>query len=157
MKPAMKSLEMMIPPPLLMAAVAATMWGISRIAPLLQLPALLRIPLATALAFVGAGFSFAGFFAFRRAKTTVNPLKPESASSLVSTGVYQITRNPMYLGLLFVLIGWAFYLSSAWALLGPLFFFLFIDRFQIAPEERALSTIFGAEFSAYQARVRRWL
>jgi protein-S-isoprenylcysteine O-methyltransferase Ste14 len=56
-----------------------------------------------------------------------------------------------------VLIAWAAYLSSAWALLGPLGFVLYISRFQIAPEERVLSTLFGAEYTAYQSKVRRWL
>jgi protein-S-isoprenylcysteine O-methyltransferase Ste14 len=63
----------------------------------------------------------------------------------------------MYVGLLLVLIAWAAYLTSAWALLGPLGFVLYISRFQIAPEERVLSTLFGAEYTAYQSKVRRWL
>jgi protein-S-isoprenylcysteine O-methyltransferase Ste14 len=68
-----------------------------------------------------------------------------------------VSRNPMYLGVLTVLIAWAVLLSSAWALLGPLAFVLYINRFQIAPEEQVLSDKFGADYSAYQSRVRRWL
>lgn len=63
----------------------------------------------------------------------------------------------MYLGLLFILIAWAVFLSSAWALIGPLAFVLYMNRFQIAPEERALSAMFGISYSAYKSRVRRWL
>ena len=63
----------------------------------------------------------------------------------------------MYVGLLFILVSWAVFLSSAWALLGPLAFYLYIARFQIAPEERVLSELFGDEYLAYKARVRRWL
>jgi protein-S-isoprenylcysteine O-methyltransferase Ste14 len=102
-------------------------------------------------------FSLAGIVSFRRARTTVNPMKPEAATSLVSSGIYRITRNPMYVGLLFVLVAWAAGLSSAWSMLEPLAFFLYIGRFQITPEERVLSQLFGAEYSAYKARVRRWL
>jgi protein-S-isoprenylcysteine O-methyltransferase Ste14 len=63
----------------------------------------------------------------------------------------------MYLGLSLVLLGWAVFLWSAWALLGPVVFITYISRFQIAPEERILTTLFGSEYSAYKARVRRWL
>jgi protein-S-isoprenylcysteine O-methyltransferase Ste14 len=94
---------------------------------------------------------------FRRAKTTVNPLKPETSAALVSTGVYSHTRNPMYLGMVLALFAWAVYLSSIWSLVGPAFFVLYITRFQIIPEERALDRLFGAPFAAYKTRVRRWL
>jgi protein-S-isoprenylcysteine O-methyltransferase Ste14 len=63
----------------------------------------------------------------------------------------------MYVGLLFVLVAWAVFLSSAWALLGPLVFVLYMNQFQIAPEERVLSGMFGTDYTAYKARVRRWL
>jgi protein-S-isoprenylcysteine O-methyltransferase Ste14 len=63
----------------------------------------------------------------------------------------------MYVGLLFVLVGWAVFLSSPLALVGPLAFFLYIGRFQIAPEERVLSKLFGNEYANYRAKVRRWL
>ena len=75
----------------------------------------------------------------------------------MSSGVYRITRNPMYLGLLLILIAWAVFLSSAWLLLGPLTFVLYMNRFQIGPEERALSAMFGNSYAEYKARVRRWL
>ena len=105
----------------------------------------------------GLVFSAAGILSFRRARTTVNPTTPEAASFLVVSGIYRITRNPMYVGISLVLVAWAVFLSSAWALLGPAAFILYISRFQIAPEERALSKLFGAEYASYRARVRRWL
>jgi protein-S-isoprenylcysteine O-methyltransferase Ste14 len=151
------SLELKIPPPAVAALVAATMWGVSLITPLLDVALFTRVFAAIIFALAGSGFSLAGIISFRRAKTTVNPMKPETATSLVSMGIYSVTRNPMYVGLLLVLIAWTAYLSSAWALLGPLGFVLYISRFQIAPEERVLSTLFGAEYTAYQSRVRRWL
>jgi protein-S-isoprenylcysteine O-methyltransferase Ste14 len=153
----MKSLEARIPPPALAAAIAGAMWATSRLAPLIQIPGALRLGTAAAVLLVGIGFSVGGVLAFRRARTTLNPTKPEQASSLVRSGVYRVTRNPMYVGLLCVLVAWAVFLSSAWALLGPLIFVLYIGRFQIAPEERALAKLFGSEFADYQAKVRRWL
>ena len=153
----MKSLEARIPPPALAAAIAGAMWATSRLAPLLQIPGAWRLGTTAAFVLMGIGFSAGGVLAFRRARTTLNPTKPEQASSLVRSGVYRVTRNPMYVGLLCVLVAWAVFLSSAWALLGPLIFVLYIGRFQIAPEERALAKLFGSEFAEYQVKVRRWL
>ena len=117
----------------------------------------IRVAAAVIIALAGGGFSLAGIISFRRAQTTVNPMKPETTSSLVCSGIYRITRNPMYVGLLVVLVAWSVFLSSAWALLGALVFVLYINRFQIAPEERALSSKFGKEYAAYKQSARRWL
>lgn len=152
----LQSLELRVPPPVVALIVAAAMWGISAIAPP-DLPAAYRIEAAILIAVIGAGFSISGVLAFRRAKTTVNPLHPEQAAALVRFGIYRITRNPMYVGLLLILLAWAVFLSSAWALFGPLAFMLYITRFQILPEERVLSGKFGADYAAYRASVRRWL
>jgi protein-S-isoprenylcysteine O-methyltransferase Ste14 len=153
----MKSLELKIPPPAIAVLLAAAMWVLSRVTPLVQVAAGVRLLLALAVASVGIGFSVAGVISFRRAKTTLNPTNPQLTSSLVSSGIYTVTRNPMYVGLLLILIALAIFLSSAWALLGPAAYFLYIGRFQIAPEERALTALFGAEYTAYLSKVRRWL
>jgi protein-S-isoprenylcysteine O-methyltransferase Ste14 len=84
-------------------------------------------------------------------------MKPENASSLVVSGVYRITRNPMYVGLLLLLVAWCVFLSAPWAIAGPVAFFLYIGKFQIAPEEQVMSQKFGTDYLAYKARVRRWL
>ena len=153
----LQALEAKIPPPLVAAIAAAAMWGFSLFLPTLDLPTAVRRAVAIALALVGIGFSVAGVTSFKRAKTTLNPMQPETASTLVSSGIYKVTRNPMYVGLLVVLVAWAVFLSSAWALLWPVFFFIYISRFQIAPEERALDARFGSDFAAYRSKVRRWL
>lgn len=105
----------------------------------------------------GVAISAAGTWSFWRARTTVNPTRPEAASSLVATGVYRLTRNPMYLGLFLVLAGWAAHLANAAILPGPLLFALYITRFQILPEERVLAAKFGRDFEAYRHRTRRWI
>lgn len=154
----MRFLELRIPPPLVGLIVAGTMWFIaSWLPPFLSLPASLRLPLAIVLVLAGAAIALSGVVSFRRAHTTVNSLKPESTTSLVSTGIYRFTRNPMYLGMLGVLLAWAAYLLTVLALLGPAAFLLYITRFQIIPEERALHSLFGAAFVEYTQKVRRWL
>jgi len=151
------SLQAKVPPPAVAAASALIIWAISRLAPLVAMPSGVRLAVSLAFVMLGVGLSVAGVRSFRRAQTTLNPTKPQEASSLVTTGIYRVTRNPMYLGLSLVLLAWTVFLSSAWALLGGAAFVLYINRLQIAPEERALSQLFGSEYTAYQAKVRRWL
>lgn len=156
----MSVLELKIPPPLVAAAVAGGMYAAASLLPpvlALELPQGARLGVSLALAGAGACFDVAGLLAFRKAKTTVNPLTPSKSAAVVTTGVYQLTCNPMYLGLALILLGLAVYLASVWALFGPLVFAAYITRFQIVPEERALTARFGAAYSAYRARVRRWL
>jgi protein-S-isoprenylcysteine O-methyltransferase Ste14 len=153
----MHALELKIPPPAVAVLMASGMWGISLVAPSIEVPTIIRVAAAMAIALAGGGISLAGTIVFRRAGTTVDPMKPETTSSLVCSGIYKATRNPMYVGILLVLVAWAVFLSTAWALLGPLAFFLYVNRFQIAPEEKVLSARFGTGYSAYKSRVRRWL
>jgi protein-S-isoprenylcysteine O-methyltransferase Ste14 len=153
----MHALELKIPPPAVAALMAGAMWGIAGLGPLIEAPALVRVTAAVLIALMGGVFSVAGIVSFLFARTTINPMKPETTATLVRSGIYRMTRNPMYVGVLFVLVAWAVFLSSALALLGPLAFVFYITRFQIIPEERVLSGLFGAEYSAYQSTVRRWL
>ena len=153
----MHFLELRIPPPIVGVVVAAGMWALAHLPPVLQWPKFVRLPVALALAATGAVVALGGVMSFRRAKTTVNPLKPETSATLVSTGVYSFTRNPMYLGMALVLVAWSAYLASPWSLVGPLLFALYITRFQIIPEERVLDRLFGEPFAEYRKRVRRWL
>jgi protein-S-isoprenylcysteine O-methyltransferase Ste14 len=153
----MRTLELKVPPPVVALIVAFAMWWVSRASAVSAIPELVRVLLAVVLAVVGVAFDVSGLLAFRRAKTTVNPMKPQSTSSIVDTGVYRVTRNPMYVGFVFILCGWAAFLWSWWALLGPFAFAAYIGRFQIAPEEKALTALFGDDYLAYKARVRRWL
>ncbi len=146
-------LEHRIPPPLVAIITAVLMWlAVRPIGPLGN-----RLWLALLVVLAGVAVCLAGVASFRRARTTVNPLKPESASSLVVAGIYRHTRNPMYLGFAIILLGWCVFLGSALAVIGVAAFVLFIGRFQIRPEERALRELFGAEFDAFCGRVRRWV
>lgn len=153
----MQALENRIPPPLVATLFALFMWGLSSVVPGIEVSDSLRIAITLAVLAFGAFFCLAGVLSFRRARTTVNPLKPETASALVSSGIYRVSRNPMYLGFALFLVAWAVFLASPWALVGVLGFILYMNRLQIAAEERALEALFGAEFDHYKSRVRRWL
>ena len=87
----------------------------------------------------------------------MNPMKPDPTSSLVVSGIYRYTRNPMYLGFLLILLAWAAALSNLLALVSLLAFVLYMNSFQIVPEERILSSRFAQDYAEYRARVRRWL
>jgi len=153
----MKSLELKVPPPALALCLGLLMWFSSSLVPSVAVPFGIRLGVALALVIIGQSFSISGMVFFRRAKTTMNPVKPSAASSLVTGGVYRFTRNPMYLGLSITLMGWAVFLSNPLALLAVPLFVLYINRLQINPEERVLSSLFGAEYAAYTKKVRRWL
>lgn len=153
----MSVLDHRIPPPLVGGLVAAAMWTASGLGPALLLPALPRLWLLAVLVVTGLAFDLLGLLAFRRSRTTVNPLRPERTTAMVTDGVYGVTRNPMYLGMLILLVAWAVHLSALPTFLGPVLFALYITRFQIAPEERVLARTFGPAYDAYAARVRRWL
>ena len=150
-------LEARVPPPIVAAAVALAMWGVALLATAHDWGQLARLGAAGIPAGLGLGIAFLGIRAFRRARTTIDPTHLQAASTLVTGGIYRYTRNPMYLGFTLLLVGWAFWLQSAWCLLGPVCFAWLITRFQIRPEERALSARFGSHYADYTSRVRRWL
>ena len=151
----MRWLECRIPPPLVglmcAALMAALTWWRAGWPP----PAASSWPLWLLLA-LAVLLDGSAVLAFVRQHTTVNPLTPQNSSALVVSGFYRLSRNPMYLGMLCLLLAWAWWLQQWPALLGPLLFVLWLNRFQIAPEERALATRFGEDYAAYCRRVRRW-
>ena len=146
-----------LPPVALVVIVAALMWLAARGTPTLDFFVPAKYLLAVSLATIGAVICVSGVVSFRRAKTTVNPMNPSSTTSLVVFGIYKYTRNPMYLGLLLVLLGWAAFLSNVAALAFLPAFIVYLTRFQIVPEEHVLASLFPDEYPAYRSRVRRWL
>jgi len=140
-----------------MGACALLMWLAARLFPFFDFELPWR-ELFAALLLIGALIiGLAAVYGFHRAKTTVNPLKPEASTALVTGGLYRWTRNPMYLAMLLLLLAWACIVSN-WAALAILpLFVAYLNRFQIGPEERALQARFGAEFESYRRKVRRWL
>ncbi|HEY0857558.1 MAG TPA: isoprenylcysteine carboxylmethyltransferase family protein [Albitalea sp.] len=153
----MRALELKVPPLAVMLCAGAAMWLAAAAAPALTLDWPFATVAAGALALAGLAVALAGVLSFRRARTTVNPVTPGAASALVTSGIYRLTRNPMYLGFALVLLAWAVFLGNVLALVLLPAFVLYIDRFQIEPEERVLSALFGEAFVAYTTQVRRWL
>jgi protein-S-isoprenylcysteine O-methyltransferase Ste14 len=143
-----------IPPPIIVAITAILMFVASRFTGALPITVW---PFAILFGAGGIALALLGASAFRAAKTTIDPMHPDQASSMVTGGIYEHTRNPMYLGMALVLLAVAVLLRSPWTLLGPLAFMAYITRFQILPEERALTQKFGDEYTIYTKRVGRWL
>jgi protein-S-isoprenylcysteine O-methyltransferase Ste14 len=150
-------LEHKIPPPILVVLIGLAMWPASWLAPAIDFSHHLRLLLAGIFGLLGLSLLRSGFLAFRNAKTTIDPVRIEAASSLVTGGIFAYTRNPMYVGFTVLLLAWATYLAIPWTLLGPTFFVIFMTRFQIIPEERVMSSKFGTAYEEYRKRVRRWL
>ena len=94
---------------------------------------------------------------FRTHKTTVNPLEPRKASSLVTSGIFKFSRNPMYLGMLIILLSISFKFNIIGGMITSIFFYIFITKFQIIPEEVAMNELFGNEFFDYEKKTRRWI
>lgn len=152
----MSKLELKIPPPVIMIVTAALMWWTASSLPSLAFAFPGRRAAAIVVGLAGATVALLGMISFRRADTTINPLNPAKTSALVVTGIFRVTRNPMYAGLLLVLTAWALQLSNFVVLAFPVLFVLYMNRFQILPEERFLAAKFGSDFAAYCQRVRRW-
>ena len=153
----MRHLELKIPPPLVALLCVATMWSLSRITPTLGLTRDIRWLLTGVFVLVGISFDLRGLLVFLRARTSINPMKPHQASSLIVTGVYRRTRNPMYVGLASMLVAITIFLDAPVALIGVGAFVGYITRFQIQPEERALRQKFGKAYRDYCEQVPRWL
>lgn len=147
-----------IPPLALTLLLVALMWATARAWPQFSFAAPWLSLLAAAIAVAGLLVCLLGVASFRRAGTTVDPRRPTGTSALVAHGIYRYSRNPMYLGMLFVVAAWGLHLGHWLALAcGPLAFVLYLDRLQIVAEERALEEKYGDEYRAYARAVRRWI
>ena len=156
-KTGLNFLELKIPPVALVIAFALSMWLAHAYLPQFNFHLPFAPIVAPLFAFLGLLISTLGFLEFKRAKTTLNPTKPQSSSSLVKTGIYRRTRNPMYLGFLSLLITCATLAANLLAFLLLPLFIAYMNQFQIKPEERALTALFNHEFKSYSSTVRRWI
>lgn len=155
--PPVQFLETKIPAPVIAALVGAAMKWSARAAGIAIDPSVLRMQLGVGLSQLSAALALAAVAGLWRARTTINPLQPAKATHLVTGGIYRVSRNPLYLSLLMLLVAYAIRLDAALMWLGPLFFAAYVTRFQIAPEERALALKFGEDYQRYRARTRRWI
>ena len=151
----MHRLDLKIPPLIVGVVTAMGMWLVSDTLSAFAYPPLQVV--AVGMGTAGAVLTGSAMLSFWIAQTTANPMKPSSASFLVTSGVYRFTRNPMYVGLLLLLIGWALYVANVLAFLFLPAFILYMNQFQIKPEERALTARFGRKYLEYASRVHRWI
>lgn len=153
----MRALQLKIPPAVLALAFGGAMSAVAANLPATAFSLPYGRHIGAGLAVAGIGVVLIGVFTFMWHRTTVDPHQPARTSTLVTTGIYRISRNPMYLGFLLILTGWAL-LAGNWiaVALVPLFV-LVLNKLQIEPEERILAEHFGDAFRAYKERTRRWL
>ncbi len=145
-----------VPPPAWMLIFAVGMWELNHYCPVFTIIPEPWSRLGWCVMAFAPIAPIAALIQFRRARTTVNPHKPGTTTTLVTSGVYAWTRNPMYLGLSILLLGWAIRLGTLSSLVGAWLFIPLIQRVQIRPEERALRTQFGEDYDRYCHRVNRW-
>jgi protein-S-isoprenylcysteine O-methyltransferase Ste14 len=154
---AVDALQLKIPPVAQFLLAAMVMWLVSAGAGFAAVAVPGRLLPASVVLLCAGLVGLAAVRSFAREQTSVNPLRPEAASRLVVRGIYRYSRNPMYLALALALLAWGILLGNLLALLVVPLFVLAMNRLQIAPEERALRAMFGADYEAYLREVRRWL
>ena len=150
-------LELRIPPLALTAVSAVAIAMVTVCAPLIHIPFPGHKYASAVLVVFGFLLAAVGVAQFRQSRTTLNPMSPDRASAVVTSGIYRVSRNPMYLGMALVLLGVAAWGSALAGYLVVVGFCWYLTRFQIFPEERALRAAFGEEFAQYMGRVRRWV
>lgn len=155
--PALHALELKIPPPLVALACGLGAWFAARATPALTFACGACAMLAVLLALAGIVLGAWGVLVFRGAGTSVDPHRPDKARVLVTSGPWRYTRNPMYLGLALVLAGGCLWLAHPAGIAAVAAFIGWLTRFQIMPEERVLAAKFGAAWTVYRRRVRRWI
>ncbi|TNE79664.1 MAG: isoprenylcysteine carboxylmethyltransferase family protein [Gammaproteobacteria bacterium] len=157
MEKVLNELKLKVPPLALFLLTALLMWLLARwldahttFSALWSLVIMLTLGAGLAVIAVSALTLYLG-------KTTLDPRFPHKTGRLITGGIYAYSRNPTYLGLLLLLLGWNLYLDSLYATPGLLLFFGLVTRLQIVPEEQALEMQFGDSYLGYCQRVRRWL
>ena len=151
------ALELKVPPVVVFLVFAGAAWAAASWCPWAQLVLPGHRRVAILLFAAGGLLGISGVISFLRAGTTLHTVRPQRATALVRTGIFRISRNPMYAGLLCMLAGETMALSNGLALLLLPMFVAYMNRFQIGPEERALRARFGADYEAFAKSVRRWL
>lgn len=145
-----------IPPPIYALAAAACMWLLYRHLPLASTDAQWPRIAGFCLIATGVAADLIAVWQFRQHRTTVNPLQPGRTTAIVTSGLYRLSRNPMYTGLLIALTGIVFVFRSLSPIIVLPAFMWVVTQFQIKAEERILLDKFGEEYNQYLHSVPRW-
>jgi protein-S-isoprenylcysteine O-methyltransferase Ste14 len=152
-----ETLKLKIPPPAYALIIGFLMWSLNKYFPVVHFISSPWNKIGLVLIALAFTMDLSSLFLFFKKHTTPSPFTPDNASALVTTGLYKMTRNPMYVGLLIILAGYGVWLGSLMPfVLLPVFYGL-ITHMQIKPEEAILEKKFGQEYLDYKSRVRRWL
>lgn len=147
-----------IPPVLILACFGVLAWLSSILIPSFGLGLGVTAKVVGTVCLVsGTAVLIMALSSFKRASTTVDPINPENAAVLVTAGIYQFTRNPMYLAFALQLTGLAIYSNNILALMMPALFVFTLNKLQILPEEQVLRQKFGDQYERYCRRTGRWL
>lgn len=150
-------MQLKIPPVIVMLFFGAAMWLIDEYLTVGWFEVSRSRWIALAIVIIGGLFGLLGLIQFYTHSTSIDPHKPDKASHLVTGGIYNLSRNPMYVGLAFLLAGYGFYLGNLLTLLVFPLFVGYMNRYQIIPEEKVMAEKFGDEYLKYKSEVRRWL
>lgn len=149
-------MHLKLPPALVTLITALLIYVVARFLPFGDFDFTGRVYVIWALLGLGFLIGMISLFQFFKSKTSIDPRDPKKASELVVGGLYKISRNPMYLGLLLLLLAWGLYVPNAFNFLVVVLFVAYMNKFQIIPEEKALKAKFGKQYDAYLVGVRRW-
>ena len=144
-----------IPPPILVLILITSNYFSQNQVETMYLPYKLSISILILL--VGIIILINPVFKFIKSKTTVNPVKFTKVSKLVTNGIFKYSRNPMYLGMIFVIISTSIFYLNYYSIITPFIFYFWINRFQIKREEIFLAKKFGKEYLSYKSKTRRWI
>ena len=144
-----------IPPPLLVVILVVSNYFSSKKIDLIHLPNQDFISILILL--IGMLILINPIFKFIKSKTTIDPIKFKKVNKLITSGIYKYSRNPMYLGLLMIVISTSIFFLNILSITTPFLFYCWINRFQIKREEIFLTEKFGKEYLLYMTKTRRWI
>ena len=144
-----------IPPPFVVLILVVSTFFSSKNIDLIQIP--FQTLISIFILSIGILILLNPVLKFKKSKTTINPIKFNKVNKLVTSGIYKYSRNPMYLGLLMIVISSSIFYLNIYSILTPLFFYLWINRFQIKREEVFLTEKFGEDYLSYKKKTRRWI
>ena len=144
-----------IPPPLIVLTLISSIYFSSKKIDLINIP--FQLEISFFILSLGILVFINPVLKFIKSKTTINPIQFEETNRLVTSGIFKYSRNPMYLGMLMIIISTSIFYLNIYSILTPFLFVFWINKFQIKREEIFLTEKFGKEYLSYKNKTRRWL